>query len=541
MPSKRYTLLIAAVIIGVILLSALSFPHPVQEREVHLTILTTSDLQSRIFPPGIVEGVESPGMSAIAETASRIRSDEEYSLLLSSGDDLIGALYSLFHGEPEYLSMTRAGYDAVGPGNHEFGFGESGYARAAGYAGFPIVSANMIFSNETLSHTIKPWVIISQKDLKIGIFGLMTPKLRSIAPTGPGITVTDPLVAAEEAIRSLRDADVDVIICLSHMGEAEDTRLAENVAGIHAIISSHDHKVLQKEVRDPENRIVPVVQAGQYGEDLGILRLTLRDREVINWSFETVKPEGEDAAVSAVLVPFITEYGEEMKKSVGEISFPLDTRKMIVRGGEAAVGDLITDAWRDWFPEADVAFINGGSIRGDRIFSAGPVSWGMMQEILPFGSELVLVKMTGGEIRESLEISASALRFTGDEAFPGERPPSGGFLQVSGIRFTINTEGEPFTGKYDGKNLAEIITPGRRVSRIEVSKAGEWVELKEDQLYTVVVNSWLASGGDGHYAIAEAAGPEFVGTTVRDIDPVIVAVKWGGVERTGWGERIRIQ
>lgn len=53
MLSQRYTLLIAALIIGIILFGALFFPQPVQEREIHLAILTTSDLQSRIFPPGI--------------------------------------------------------------------------------------------------------------------------------------------------------------------------------------------------------------------------------------------------------------------------------------------------------------------------------------------------------------------------------------------------------------------------------------------------------------------------------------------------------
>ncbi|MCQ1539013.1 bifunctional metallophosphatase/5'-nucleotidase [Methanocalculus taiwanensis] len=540
MPSPRSTLLIAAIIIGIILFAALTFPQPAMEREIHLTILTTSNLKSRIFPPGVEEGIDSPGLEAIAETANRIRSKEEYSLLLSSGDDLIGAIYSLFHGEPEYRGMTQAGYDAVCPGNHEFGFGESGYARAVGYAGFPIVSANMICSNETLNQTIRPWTIIEQNDLRIGIFGLMTPRLSSIAPIGPGIVVTDPLEAAEDAIKSLQEADVDVIICLSHMGEAEDTRLAENVAGLHVIIGGHDHIVLQKEVPNPDNRIIPIVQAGQYGDNLGILRLTLRDREMITWSFEVLKPDGKDASVSAILAPFITSYKNEMKKPIGEITYPLDTRKLIVRGGEATVGDLITDAWRDWFPEADIAFINGGSIRGDRIFPAGPVSWGMMQEILPFGSELVLVHMTEKEIQETLEISASALRVPGDESFAGERPPTGGFLQVSGIRFTIDTEGEPFCGTYDGKNLTEIMTPGGRVSGIEVLGTFGWDELKQGQNYTVVVNSWLASGGDGHYALAEAAGPKFAGTTVRDIDPVIVAIKRQSMENADWSKRIHI-
>lgn len=540
MISHRFALIIAAAIIGIILLATLQSPPPIRDTEIHLTILTTSDLQSRIFLPGVMDGVQSPGLSAIAATADRIRSGEDHTLLLSSGDDLIGAVYSLFHGEPEYRGMTEAGYDAVCPGNHEFGTGYEIYLEAVQHAGFPIISANMAFENTTLREAIRPWTIIRQDGLTIGIFGLMTPGLPLIADTGAGVTVTDPVAAASEAIRSLQEEDVDLILCLSHMGIKEDTYLAENVRGMHAIIGGHDHIVISEEVRDPDNRIVPIVQAGQYGDDLGVLRLTIRNGNVFDFSFETIRPEGDSPGVSAILAPFVTAFHEEMQRPIGEITYSLDTRKEIVRGGEAAVGDLITDAWRNWFPEAEIALINGGSIRGDRIFAAGPVSWGMMTEILPYGSELVLLQMSGEEIARTLEVSASALRVPGDENYSGERPPTGGFLQVSGIRFTIDTEGEPFTARYEEKILSEIITPGSRVSNIEVFRAGDWEELRVDQHYTVAVNTWLASGGDGHYAIAEAAGPGYRGTTVRDIDPVIHLIRKGAADPDTGDGRIRI-
>jgi 2',3'-cyclic-nucleotide 2'-phosphodiesterase (5'-nucleotidase family) len=540
MITHRSAVIIAAAIIGIILLATLQSPPPIRDTEIQITILTTSDLQSRVFPPGVVDGVQSPGLSAIAATADQIRPGGDHTLLLSGGDDLIGAVYSLFHGEPEYRGMTEAGYDAVCPGNHEFGTGYEIYAEAVHHAGFPILSANMAFENGTLREAIRPWTIIRQDGLSIGIFGLMTPRLHLIAQAGPGVTVTEPVAAAETAIRSLQAEGVGLILCLSHMGIEEDTRLAENVRGMHAIIGGHDHIIISKEVRDPDGRIVPIVQAGQYGDDLGVLRLTIQDGDLLNWHFETVRPEGSNPDVSSVLAPFITAFREEMQKPVGEITYPLDTRKEVVRGGESAVGDLITDTWRDWFPEAEIALINGGSIRGDRIFAAGPISWGMMTEILPYGSELVLVRMSGEEIAETLEVSASALRVPGDERFSGDRPPTGGFLQVSGIRFTIDLSGDPFTARYNEKNLGEIITKGNRVSDIQVNRSGGWEELRGDLHYTVAVNTWLASGGDGHYAISQAAGPEYIGTTVRDIDPVIHLIKKGMVDPDPGEERIRI-
>jgi len=231
---------------------------------------------------------------------------------------------------------------------------------------------------------------------------------------------------------------------------------------------------------------------------------------------------------------------EEMHRPVGEIGYPLDTWRDIVRGGEAAAGDLIADAWRDWFPAAEIAFINAGSIRGDRVIPAGPVSWGTMTDVLPYRSELVLVRMNGSAIHDTLEVAASALRVPGDEGFAGERTPTGGFLQVSGIRFEIDRSGDPYTWESPVPGTVTVLSAGSRVHAIEVSGPAGWEPLLPDRVYTVVVNSWLASGGDGHVAIARSAGPAPAGTGVRDIDPVIRAITGGKAMEPGPGPRILI-
>ncbi|HIH27264.1 MAG TPA: hypothetical protein HA256_04655, partial [Methanoregulaceae archaeon] len=274
--TPRGSIIIVAVVIGIILLATFSWSPVAEEEEVRLVVLATGNLQSRVFPPDTEGGPGSPGLAAIAATAGTVRSGDTPAILVSGGDDLTGALYALFGGEPEYRGMTAAGYDAACPGNHEFDFGYGLYAGAVRHAGFPIVSANLVLENETLREAIRPWTIVRRDGIAVGIFGLMTPALGTIAPTGPGVTVTDPGPAAEAAVRALRDEGADAIICLSQLGIDEDTRLAGQVEGIHAIIGGEGYTGSGRAVPGPDNRTTVIVPAGRYGEDLGVLRLTLR-------------------------------------------------------------------------------------------------------------------------------------------------------------------------------------------------------------------------------------------------------------------------
>ena len=117
---------------------------------------------------------------------------------------------------------------------------------------------------------------------------------------------------------------------------------------------------------------------------------------------------------------------------------------------------------------SDVALINSGAIRAS--LPAGPVTMTDLVTALPFENRLVRLRLSGGALRAVLDRSA-AIREGG-----GIR---GGFLQVSGLRFTI-----------------------RKDSTADIHVDGE--PLDEEKTYLVGVNDFLADGGDGHAELATA-------------------------------------
>ncbi len=60
----------------------------------------------------------------------------------------------------------------------------------------------------------------------------------------------------------------------------------------------------------------------------------------------------------------------EMDVPLGTTAVELDSRNATVRTREAAIGNLIADAMRA-SAHADVAIMNGGGIRGGKVYAAG--------------------------------------------------------------------------------------------------------------------------------------------------------------------------
>ncbi len=98
-----------------------------------------------------------------------------------------------------------------------------------------------------------------------------------------------------------------------------------------------------------------------------------------------------------------------------------------------------------------MAVANGGGIRGDKIYSKGEITSATLQEMHPFGNTIVIVKLTGAQLKQVLERGAAALAGTTDNRAKDNRPPSGAFLrlraknddrfeeQAPGIGFRIKT------------------------------------------------------------------------------------------------------
>ena len=470
--------------------------------ETTIAVMTTADLQSSIIPYTVDHDgkrLTVGGLERIASAAKKVRNEVDGALLLSSGDDIIPPLLSVFHGEPEMRGMSLAGYDIVTPGNHEFDSGVEVYKNALNFAAFDVVSTNLIIDDHELAKRIQPSVIKEIVGIKIGVFGMMTPNFpRICSPPGGGVSIDQDIVsAAKKVVNNLTRERCDLIIGLTHLGVRFDRELAQKIDGIDIIIGGHDHDYVHETVG---NTII--VQDGARGEYLGVLKFTFEGGEIVNPTWQKIlldSAAGSDTEIHGLMTQYMEDYEERLGQVIGQSTVDLDARKNVVRTSESNLGNLIADSWLDWFTDADVALVNGGSIRGDKVYSAGPITYLTVNEILAFRNEVVTLEMNGADLKRVLEISASALETEGDECPDTCRASPGGFLQVGGLRITIDTTKPAFCAVYSGRNVSKITSPGSRIVRAEIYQNGAWAPLSPSATYTVLINAWTASGGDGHY------------------------------------------
>ena len=484
-----------------------------------LAIITTSDLQSNISGRKIsheVNGVTTTktvgGMDRIAALVQQVRTEVDGALLVSTGDDLMGAFYSIFAGTPEIVSMNMAGYDVAVPGNHEFDQGVSVYAEAAGQAQFDLLSANLDLSTSALAGVIKPYTFKNVGQIKVGLFGLITPALKNVSNVGNEITVDDDLIRiAADMVNFLRGQGARLVILLSHCGTISDQQIAANVTGLDLIIGGHSHEYLYESVINPEGKPCIIVQAGAGGSRVGVLRFSFLET-LRNPQWELVELDeniGSVAAIKDYIDDYVEEFDHLLGEPIGETLVPLESRKAAIRQSESNLGNLVTDAVADWFSDPDtgsppLVMINAGSIRGDCLYPAGNLSRKDVLTMLPFGNTIIKVTMTGSQLLAVLEADASSLRIEGDGCATDERVSSGGFLQLSrSFKVVIDPAEASFCANYEGRDIVEIINPGQRIAEVEIFQDGLWQPLSVATNYTIYVNSWLAGGGDGHYVFTD--------------------------------------
>src|SRR5262249_34295345 len=134
----------------------------------------------------------------------------------------------------------------------------------------------------------------------------------------------------------------------------------------------------------------------------------------------------EDAATAAVVADYEARLGMALDEVVGTTQVPLDARFATVRLAESNLGDLIADVLRASV-DADLAILNAGAIRSDRVYPAGPLTRRDLVSILPFGDITCKVAVSGAAVLAALNNGVSML---GQEV--------GRFPQVSGVTLTVD-------------------------------------------------------------------------------------------------------
>lgn len=448
-----------------------------------LTILHFNDFHGQIEPirdPGT--GRFEGGIARLAGLVAAIRAEspERPVLLLFAGDLLQGTVTStVFLGSPDVGFFSDMGVDAVAMGNHELDYGQQVFRELIAEAQYPILVANLIA--EPPPFGVRPYVALSPAGgPRVAVLGLVTAELTTTTHprnTG-GIRVADPVETALRWVPELRRR-ADLVVVLSHLGYAVDRRLAREVPGIDLIIGGHDH-VLFDEPRMEQG--VPILQAGERGRHLGRLDLLVQDGRVQTQGYRLIpvdESSPEDPRIAAEVAALSVRLGSEIGVVVGRSAVHLDARREVIRRGESNLGDWVADLARER-TGADLALFNAGTFRTS--IAAGEVRIKDLYEAFPFGNELVTATLKGSQLQSALDRSAGL--------DPVGNP--GGFLQVSGVRFTIHAG---------------------RAESVQVS--GRALDLEAE--YRVVMTDFLAVGGDGYMMLKDLPDTKETGTLILDL------------------------
>lgn len=442
---------------------------PAAAEPVKLTFLHVNDLDRM----GEVDG--RGGLARLAAVIAREKEAAPGAVFTHGGDAISPSLLSGFDKGAHMIDLLNAaGVQVMTLGNHEFDFGPDAAVARIAEAKFPIVSANVLRDGKPLPGT-QVSRILDVEGYKVGFYGLTTPASVQLSSTGD-VEFRPLLEAARAAAGSLRDQGADLIVAIAHTAIDEDLELVRSgVADV--ILGGHDHLLMN--YYDGKSILLESASQAEYVSvlDLTVDRVKGRDgKETIVWTPEVrtvstadVEP---DPAMQAKVQAYEERLGKELDMPVGKVATALDSRRATVRGGEAAIGNLIADAIRQGVG-ADLAITNGGGIRADRTYEAGTILTRRdVQSELPFGNRTVKLELTGAQVVAALENGVSQVR-----------EMAGRFPQVSGLRFSYDPQADP----------------GHRVSKVEV--AGRPID--PDATYSVATNDFMADGGDGYVVFRE--------------------------------------
>lgn len=434
-------------------------------------------------------------------------------LLLDAGDVSQGQpIVNLSKGANAFQFMNATGYDAMCLGNHEFDWGIDQMLQNTETADFSVLCANLLRTSDKTLY-FKPYQVFETGAYKVGVIGLVTPE--TLTKVNPSLiqNVTalmgeDLYAATQQYIDEVKAMGCNLVVVLGHMGVEDESMgnrsldVIANTTGIDLFIDGHSHVVLNQKVEQKHEegaKDVPttlLVSTGCFGHNIGEV---VFDGKALSASLFAAQPtqvaaEYGDAEVSELIGGINSEIDKELSASFAKTEVLLDGNKAPgVRTQETNLGDFCTDAmlWQanEIYSEPVVAaFNNGGGIRAS--IDIGDVTMKDMKTVFPFGNTLQIMQLKGSELLELLEAST----FCTPE-------PIGGFLQVSGIVFTIDTTVLYENGEqYPNSTYYAPAKPGSRVSIQSVG--GE--PFDAEKMYVIVTNDFSAAGGDQSYVLKYA-------------------------------------
>lgn len=414
--------------------------------------------------PGAARG----GLARLAGLVETLRHEQPATLFVFGGDTLSPGVESgMFKGAQMMRAWNAMRLDLAVPGNHEFDFGEEVARERFAESRFPWLAANL--------HAEPPLPMLKAFDLRelggvrLGFLGLITPDTATLSKPGPNLRFEDLLGAARRAAAGLRAQGAEAIVALTHNSLAEDREIAASGA-VDLILGGHDHHL----ITEMAGR-TPILKAGSDARDALHVRLRfVRDGErhrLLGMRWDILPVDGrwpEDAGVKAVADAVERQVGARLGERVAETRVALDARGETLRRGESNIANFAADAVREALG-ADIALLNAGGFRSDQVIGPGPITRRDVLALLPFQNPLLVLSISGTQLREALEHGLDRRIVNGQ---------SGALPHASGLRIV-----------YD-----PALPRGSRI--VLLSAGGQPVTA--DAQYRLATSNYLAGGGDGY-------------------------------------------
>ena len=442
------------------------------------------------------------GYAKLAAVQNAYRKETPYVTTVSCGDfvqgDVIG---SVSRGASIVDIMNRVGYDVVTLGNHEFDFGVPHLFALTDSLKAEVVDANFR-DLKAGRFPFSPYTIKQYGDIDIAYLGLTTPATLSLVAyttfideeTGDvcyDFCQEDFYGNAQRFVDEARREGADYVVVLSHLGDSgmsgvSSVELIQHTTGIDVVLDGHDHHVIpDTTIFNGEGRPVLLSSTGSSFRNIGVLTLSA-DGKFTSMLLATDTCQSVDKEVDDYVHQVKEQVLAQGDKVIGKSDILLDIMDAeghrIVRNQEAPIGNFFADALRH-VSGTDIALVNGGGIRAS--IPKGDVTFNTLLAVSPYHNDICMATMSGKQIMDALEVSARALPFE-----------HGGFLQVSGIRFQVDTSIETSV-QFDDNGQFTHVAGARRVSQVEVwDKAqGKYLPIIPQRIYTISSFGYLIEQG----------------------------------------------
>lgn len=545
--TRRYGGATAALLLGACTAQVAPLAPVAQRAPVEVQILAFNDFHGNIEPPPPVEITEADGSkhkivtggaAHFAAALAGLRAGHAYTVTVSAGDT-IGAsplVSANYLDEPTIEAMNLLGLEFDSVGNHEFDRGadelkrmQTGgcakYTRRVpcalepfGGAHFLYLAANVV---QVDGSTIFPATALKRFSTPAGpiTIGFIGETLKDtehlVTPSGVrSIAFKDEAETANALVPKLKAEGADAIVLLIHQGGRTSQFTVGNTCdgmtgdilpilqrldpAIATVVSGHTHWAY---VCRGADRLL--TSAGKYGYFLTDLRLEFdpaTHRLVGQDAHNIVVGDGEhgtDAAEQALVGRYAAAVAPIANRVIGHLNAPAPKAP---NDGESPAADLIADSMlaatrTPGMGGAQLALLNATGVRVS--LRGGEIRYADAFEMMPFGNNLVVMTLTGAQIRAALEQQYSII--AAGRKNPAALATSAGFTYAVDLSRPV------------GSRISDIRLNGKPIDPARG--------------YRVAVNNYLASGGDGLTAFT--AGTDLTDKGIIDLDALVAWIAAG--------------